>query len=54
MMTRKPEIRSVLLETLRGELGALRLWQQEPELTVVPMPSCVFSTNNADEKGGMQ
>ncbi len=32
-MKKKPEVESVLLQTLREELEALRLWQQEPELT---------------------
>jgi hypothetical protein len=32
-MTMKPDIQRVLLQTLREELEALRVWQQEPELT---------------------
>jgi len=32
-MTKKPDIKRVLLQTLREELEALRVWQQEPELT---------------------
>jgi len=32
-MKNKPDIESVLLQTLHEELEALRLWQQEPELT---------------------
>jgi predicted DNA-binding protein (UPF0251 family) len=32
-MKRKPAVNLVLLQTLREELEALRVWQQEPELT---------------------
>jgi len=32
-MKKNPGIESVLLQTLREELEALRVWQQEPELT---------------------
>jgi predicted DNA-binding protein (UPF0251 family) len=32
-MKKNPGVESVLLQTLREELEALRLWQQEPELT---------------------
>jgi predicted DNA-binding protein (UPF0251 family) len=32
-VTMKPDIKRVLLQTLREELEALRVWQQEPELT---------------------
>lgn len=32
-MKRKPAVTLILLQTLREELEALRVWQQEPELT---------------------
>ena len=32
-MKKNPGVESVLLQTLREELDALRVWQQEPELT---------------------
>ena len=32
-MKKNPDVKSVLLQTLHEELEALRLWQQEPELT---------------------
>ncbi|MBZ5697645.1 MAG: hypothetical protein LAN18_03770 [Acidobacteriia bacterium] len=32
-MKKNPDVKSVLLQTLREELEALRVWQQEPELT---------------------
>lgn len=32
-MKKNPDVDSVLLQTLREELEALRVWQQEPELT---------------------
>ena len=32
-MKKNPDVESVLLQTLREELEALRVWQQEPELT---------------------
>ena len=32
-MKKNPGVKSVLLQTLREELEALQVWQQEPELT---------------------
>jgi hypothetical protein len=32
-MTRKPDIKRVLLQTLREELAALRIWERAPELS---------------------
>ena len=32
-MKKNPDLESILLQTLREELEALRVWQQEPELT---------------------